>query len=312
MVELIHASGKLKRAAALVLALFLGLGSALAEEEAPLYQENEWNFVDGAMDISGGIPAEASGVLGDIRDAGVLRVATEPYFAPQEFIDPALEGQESYVGPDMELARMIALRMGVALEIVPMEFQDVLPAVAGRKCDLAISALSFTPGRASTYELSKGYYFAESDAGSGIMIRAEDAEIITSLEDLKDRNIMAQSGSVQESLMAEHVPYYREFRRVSTINEMYDALRRGETDAIALDSDTALYYLETPAGADFRLLGGVSFPQDEPYRGDRVAGRKGELELMYFVNGVINELLESGQYLEWLAQAEKRAEELGL
>ena len=123
---------------------------------------------------------------------------------------------------------------------------------------------------------------------------------------------MAQSGSLQESLMAEHVPFYREFRRVSTINELYEALRKGETDAIALDIETAKYYLETPAGEGFQLLEGVSFLLDEPYQGDRVAGKKGELELMYFVNGVINELLESGRYLEWLAQAEKRAEELGL
>ena len=61
--------------------------SALAEDT--VYVENEWGFVDQSLDISKGIPDDASGVLDRIRRTGVLRVATEPYFAPQEFIhDP--------------------------------------------------------------------------------------------------------------------------------------------------------------------------------------------------------------------------------
>ena len=71
------------------------------------YVENEWNYVDGSMDISGGIPETANGVLARIRERGVLRVSTELYYAPQEFIDPDQEGQDSYTGADMELARAI-------------------------------------------------------------------------------------------------------------------------------------------------------------------------------------------------------------
>ena len=129
------------------------------DSEEETYVENEWNFVEGSMDISGGIPSDAVGVLERILITGKLRVATEPYFPPQEFIDPAKKGQESFVGPDMELARLIAKRMGVMLEIVPMDFSEVLPAVTDGQCDLAISALAYTPARAMMVELSKGYYF---------------------------------------------------------------------------------------------------------------------------------------------------------
>ena len=133
-----------------VLAILLAI-AGLAEE--PVYMENQYNFVDASMDVSGGIPADATGRLERIRSAGKLRVATEPYFAPQEFIDPEKSGQEQYVGSDMELAKLIAERMGVTLEIVPMDFTDVLPAVADGECDLAISGLAFTPGRANQVEL---------------------------------------------------------------------------------------------------------------------------------------------------------------
>ena len=100
----------------LVMAVCICCLSVSAEEGA--YIENEWNYVDQSMDVSHGIPDDAAGVLDRIRREGVLRIATEPYFAPQEFIDPDLEGQDQYVGADMKLAALIAERMGVGLEIV--------------------------------------------------------------------------------------------------------------------------------------------------------------------------------------------------
>ena len=106
------------------------LAEDLSEEDADTrYMENAWNFVDVSMDVSAGIPDDARGVLADIREEGVLRVAVEPYFPPQEFIDPDLPDQQSYAGADMELARLIAARMGVALQIVPMEFTLALKAL---------------------------------------------------------------------------------------------------------------------------------------------------------------------------------------
>ena len=44
---------------------------------------------------------------------------------------------------------------------------------------------------------------------------------------------------------------------------------------------------------------GVSFPLQPQYEGDRIAAQKGELQLIYFVNGVIDEVLASGQYDAW-------------
>ena len=51
---------------------------------------------------------------------------------------------------------------------------------------------------------------------------------------------------------------------------------------------------------------------EEAFRGDRIAAKKGEIQLICFVNGVIDEVLESGQYEEWLEIYTGRADELGL
>ncbi len=291
----------------------LSAGNACLGEETVNYVENQWNFVDGSMDISEGIPKSVTeGALVRIREAGVLRVATEPYYPPQEFIDPDFSGQETYQGADMELARTIARKMGVELEIVPMEFTQVLNAVRDGACDLAISALSFTPARASMVEMSKGYNYAGEDAGSALLIREADLEVITGVEDLAGRDIVAQSGSLQETLLAENVFNYHEFRRLGTITEVYEAVRTGDADAAMVDLDSARGYIDGNPECALTLVPNVQFQLEEQFDGDRVAGKKGELALMYFVNGVIDELLASGQYREWYDRYEARAAELGL
>lgn len=297
---------------ALAAALFCLCGQALAEDVDAPYVENAWNYVDGSMDVSAGIPEDASGTLGRIRAAGVLRVATEPYFPPQEYIDPDLEGEARYAGADMDMARRIAERMGVTLEIVPMEFSRVLEAVEEGTCDLAISALAYTPGRAAAVELSKGYYYAGDESGSTLIIRSADAGEITGLDALAGRNIVTQSDSLQELLTAENVQLYREFRRVPSIRAVYEAVQSGAADAAVVDRENARTYIEANPDCGLALVPDVRFVLEAALDGDRVAGRKGELELMYFVNGVVDELLEDGTYRAWFAEHEARARALGL
>ena len=293
----------------MLISLFSFSAVSSAEE---LYVENSLNYVDGSMDVSNGIPDNAEGVLRKIRERRVLRVATEPYFPPQEFLDEEKEGQDRFAGADMEMARMIAERMGVALEIVPMEFTRVLEAVAEEECDLAISALSFMPSRAVTNELSKGYYYAGDAAGSGLIIKAENAENIRTIDDLADKTIVAQSGSIQESLMVENVIYYQEFRRVSSVSDCYDAVRRGIADAACVDYETGAGYVREHPGENLMMVEGVAFKMKKEYEGDRIAGKKGELQLMYFVNGVIDEMISKDLYHQWLEAAEIRMGQLNL
>ena len=288
------------------------LPAAVAEDEDAVWRENGWNFVDASMDVSRGIPESASGALERIRIAGELRVATEPYVPPQEFIDPALAGQEQYAGADMKLAALIAKRMGVALEIVPMEFSEVLESVTEGECDLAVSALSYTPARASAVTLSKGYYFGDEGLSAGLLIREEEAGSILSLRDLSGRTIVAQSGSVQEALLADGVPDYREFRRLSSAQECYEAVAAGWADAAAVNVDAANAYIAKNRNCGLTLASGVVFRQEPQFEGDRIAARKGETQLIAFVNGVIDEVLKQDLYTDWYRESAERAAELGL
>jgi len=283
-----------------------------AESWDQVFVENEWNFADGAMDISGGIPENATGVMDRIRRNGVLRVATEPYFAPFEFVDPDREGQEQYAGADMMLARLIAERMGVELEIIPMEFTQVMPALNENQCDLTISAIAFTPGRAASYALSKGYYFPDSGAGVAFVIREEDRDAISSIEALKDKVLVVQTNSLQEAMASSRVYSYKEFHRAASAQAVYEAVKSGQADAGVVDLESAETYIKNNPDAGLIVAGDMSFKPERHFMGYRVAAKKGELQLIYFVNGVINEATEYATYDAWLEQAGQRAEELGM
>ena len=268
-------------------------------------------FISSADADSDGIPANAEGRLAYIREKGVLTVATEPYFPPQEFIHPSLSGKEQYIGSDIELARRIAQRMGVELEIVPMNFSRVLTSVAEGECDLAISALSYTPDRASRVELSRGYHFSEEAAGSALLIRKENRNRIRSLSDLKGRNITAQRGSLRESLLAEQVFNYREFRRLPSVQDVYISLKDRVSDAACVDLETANVYLENNPKSGLMLVPDVVFIPDKLYEGDRIAARKDEKDLIAFVDTIIEEVVESGEYERWFSEYRDLAESLG-
>ena len=295
---------------AVIIFCYCAFFGPVGAEEA--YLENEWNFVDRSMDVSHGIPENAAGVLERIRRTGVLRVATEPYFPPQEFIDPDRIDQKQYVGADMELARLIAERMGVELQIVPMEFSRVLPALTDDLADLTISALSFTPSRAVLWTMSKGYYYTDSVANTVLIVREAEKDQFTNLAVLTDKTLIAQSSSLQEALAAEHIPHYREFRRVSAIQTVYDAVAQGRADAGAVDMENAQNYIRNNPEAGLALAENLVFVLEEQYLGDRIAAKKGEMQLIYFVNGVIDEVLENGTYMKWIEEAQKRADELGM
>ena len=256
--------------------------------------------------------AAPSNRLEEIKARGVLTVATEPYFAPNEFIDPTKTGQEQYVGADIELAKYIAEKMGVTLEIVPLEFSAVLASVPEGKYDMAISALAYTPERAEAMNLSDGYHFSVDDYGYGLMINADDAEEIKGPEDLADKIIVTQSGSLQEALVNQEVPEYKEFKRVSAMSDAFLTLQEGKADAAAVSVENALLFIESNPNANLMIVEPFRFHMPPELDGERVAMMKGEDELTAFVNECIAELLADGQYEKWYGEYAEYAAELGV
>ena len=277
------------------------------------YVENEWNYLDTAMDPDNGIPEDAEGVLARIRRNGVLRVAADFECAPLNFLDPEAGENGQYAGLDMMLAHRIAEKMGVELVIVPLKPTQKLSALLGDRCDLTISAVTYSPERALYYTMSNGYYFPENEEPDiGILIRK--GETITSLKDLENKRIVAKSKTLQEAFAAENEDLRKceVFYRVASSRAVYEMVQNGEADAgIASIEIANTYFLNDPE-SELCLAEGLEFPLDERFRGYRVAAKKGETQLIAFVNGVIREAEENGDLEKWLEEAREHAEKSGL
>ena len=293
-------------AACLLLAAALlsggGAPGAGAEEAAEYYAENEWNYVDESMDTAGGIPEDAPGALGRIARRGVLRVATSPSLSAVSYIDPNRSGDDMYAGADIRLARLIAERMGVGLKIIPMDEYQVLPSLTEEQCDLALSGVTFTPARGLSYTMSRAYWYPEEREDIGIVIREEDRETVTGLNDLADRRLAAQKNSLPETFGVKQATKYREFLRVTSAREVFEEVAAGRADIGLVSVRTAETWLKSHPESGLILAEGMKFTPAKAYQGYRAAAKKGETQLIAFVNGVIDEITKSGAYARWLRE----------
>lgn len=284
-------------------------------EESSLHSQTETaNDTIAAKTGSQSAHRDSSGQnrLEQIKSRGYIEIATEPYFAPNEFIDPSKNGNEKYVGSDIELANYIAGELGVECRIVPLDFTSVLSSVTEGKYDMAISALSYTPARAEAMELSKGYYFDSESVQYGLMVRNENLEAIKNVEDLAGRAIVVQSGSIQEMFANEQVPSYGELKRVSATTDGFLMVQEKKVDAVITAVTTAQLYIDANKDCGMSIVPGLEFVVDESTQGERIGIPKGETELLEAVNAIIDDVTEQGLYTKWYQEYKEYARSLGL
>lgn len=252
--------------------------------------------------------------LEEILQRGYIEVATEPYFAPNEFIDPTITGDDNIVGSDIELAKYIADDLGVELRLKPMDFTSVLGSMTSGKFDMAISALAYTPSRAETMNLSKGYYYGSEDPQKayGILIRKEDADKIKTIEDLADKTVAAQNGSLQEMFVREQIPAYKQYNQVSSTNDAFLMVQTGRADAMAAALKMAELYLESNPECGLMILPDFYFTVDLDTQGTRIGIPLGEDELTDRINEIIDEIIEQDLYNQWYEEYKAYAKKLGL
>lgn len=239
-------------------------------------------------------------------------MVTEPYFAPNEFIDPTKSGSEQYVGSDIELAKYIADKLGVELKIIPLEFSAVLSSITEGKYDLAISALAYTPARAEAMIMSKGYYFSEDSPGYGLLIRKENKAEIKNAEDLAEKTVVAQSGSLQELFVNEQIPKYKEFKRVSSTTDGILMVEENKADSCVVAKSMAQLYIDANSECGLTIVEDFEFEIDESLGGTRIGVTLGEDELADRINEIIDEVVNSGQYEQWYKEYTEYAKSLGL
>lgn len=129
-----------------------------------------------------------------------LVVATNAAFEPFEYTKG-----DAFVGIDMELAALLAEKLGKELVIQNMDFDAVCLSVGQHKCDIAIAGLTVSDDRKEHVTFTDSYY----RASQRLIVRSDDTtfdgmkdakEIEEKLNELtKDDKIGVQQGTTAQS-----------------------------------------------------------------------------------------------------------------
>ena len=247
--------------------------------------------------------------LQEIKDRGYIELATEPYFAPYEFVDPNKSDDDQYVGMDIELAKAIADAIGVDLKIVPLDYSAVLSGITEGKYDMAISAIAYSPAREEAMNMSDGYYSAESE-GYGFLVREADKDKYTSIESLKDAVVITQSASVQEIITNEQIKDCKEVKLVANMTDGYLAVSQNKADVCVCDRGSAALYAEANGGL---AISDFVFKVDPKLSSVCVGVPLENTEdLMNIINQCISDLKEKDQFEKWFDEYADYAKTLGI
>ena len=211
----------------------------------------------------------------------VLRVATEPTFAPFEFQE---EGSDKLSGFDMDLIRAIGAKMGYKVEIANMGFDALIPALNTGNIDVAIAGMSITDERKQAVGMSDPYY----TSGLIVMVQKDNNDI-KSIEDLKGKRIAAQIGTTGAA--KAHSVEGAVVTEFNTNTESAMELTNGGVDAVINDSPVIGYYLAQGGSEVAKTVGDVM--EAEQYG---IAVKKDNTKLLEDINKALAELKKDGEY----------------
>ncbi|MFD1211947.1 ABC transporter substrate-binding protein [Arthrobacter sp. GCM10027362] len=194
-----------------------------------------------------------------LRKAGVLKVASDPTYAPFEYYDT---DNKTMIGYDVDFADAVGAALGLKVEHVPATFDTILPGLASGKYDMAMSAFSVTPEREKIVD-----FVEYLNAGSGVAVAPGNPQEIT-MDPLSmcGKKVAGQKGSIQSM---EYLPKFSEectkagkaaidIQNFPGQTDANLALSSGRVDAVVADS-VPLAYQAREAGGKFELATGEDY-----------------------------------------------------
>ena len=231
---------------------------------------------------------DADSDLAYIQDKGTLIVGVTEY-EPMDFRDG-----DDWVGFDAELATMFAESLGVEVIIQEINWATKEVELAANTIDCIWNGMTWSEERAEQMSLSDPYL----NNKQALVVRAEEQENYTSVEDLAGKQVAAEAGSAGEKFVIENLLDSNYVEKNSQLDSLTE-LALNSVDATVVDLIMA-EYLTGKEGSDFGDL--VPLPdlldsEDEVF----VVAFRQDSDLTDIVNEFFEDLEESGE-LEELAE----------
>lgn len=176
------------------------------------------------------------------KDDSVLRVGMECNYAPYNWSQAeetegsvAISNVENMYtnGYDVQVAKKIADAMGKKLEIYSYEWDSLIPGVQSKKLDMIIAGMSPSEKRREEIDFSDNYYI------SNLVIVTKKGSLsdVKTIDDLKDKKIAAQSGTVHYDVLTEQTK--AQVSELADFSTMRIALDAGTIDGYVAEEPTA-------------------------------------------------------------------------
>ena len=223
--------------------------------------------------------------LTDVQAAGHFTLGLDADFAPMGFTDDNGE----IVGFDIDLAKAVGEKMGVNVEVKPIDWDSKDMELSSGKIDVIWNGFSITDERRQEVLFSNPYL---STKQSIVVKKGSD---ITKKADLAGKKIALQDGSTSEDALKADTATYESVGddNISRFKENSQVLMEvdsGRADAAVIDEVFVRYYLQKENLLDKYTVLEEGF-DEEDYG---VGGRKGDYALMAAINKALDECKADG------------------
>ncbi|MGE0153061.1 MAG: transporter substrate-binding domain-containing protein [Reyranellaceae bacterium] len=167
-------------------------------------------------------PAQAD-ALADIKARGAIRIAVPQDFPPFGTVGTDMKPQ----GYDIDMAQLIAQKLGVKAEIVPVTSANRIPFLQTNKVDLVISSLGKNPEREAVIDFSAAYapFFNGVFAPAGVAV--------AKAEDLAGKSIGVTRGAIEDLELTKIAPASATIKRYEDNNGTISAFLSGQVEVVA-------------------------------------------------------------------------------
>lgn len=223
--------------------------------------------------------------LTKVQEQGYFTLGLDADFAPMGFT----EDDGTIVGFDIDLANAVAEKMGVKVEVKPIDWDSKAMELSTGKIDVIWNGFSITDERRQEVLFSNPYLSTKQSvivkAGSDIKTKA----------DLAGKKIALQDGSTSEDALKGDAATYESIgdENISRFKENSQVLMEvesGRADAAVIDEIFVRYYLQKENMLDKFVVLEEGF-DEEDYG---VGGRLGDYALMEAINKALDECKAEG------------------
>ncbi|CAN5526102.1 transporter substrate-binding domain-containing protein [soil metagenome] len=222
--------------------------------------------------------AHAQAALDNITKAGVIKIAVPTDYPPYGSVGTDMEPR----GLDIDTARLIASKLGVKVELVPVTSANRIAYLQTGKADLVISTLGKNAEREKVIDFTSAYspFFQAVFAPKSLNIK--------SWADLTGKSVAVTRGAMEDQELEKVAPSGVDVKRFEDNNATIAAFLAGQTQLVATSASVAgnMMAKNPQVGAEFKLL-----LKDSP---NFIGVAKGEDKLKLKVNEILANAKKDG------------------